>query len=83
MARFDLTDFEWSVIQPLLPNKVRGVPHADDRRRLNGIFGGYGRARLGRHSFALRPAYDLREPLQPLAQGRGLGQAFAGCFKGL
>ena len=25
MARFDLTDFEWSVIQPLLPNKVRGV----------------------------------------------------------
>ncbi|MHC4092846.1 MAG: IS5/IS1182 family transposase, partial [Planctomycetota bacterium] len=26
MARFDLTDFEWSVIQPLLPNKPRGVP---------------------------------------------------------
>ena len=25
MARFDLTDFEWFVIQPLLPNKVRGV----------------------------------------------------------
>lgn len=24
--RFDLTDFEWSVIQPLLPNKPRGVP---------------------------------------------------------
>ena len=22
MARFDLTDFEWSVIQPLLPTKV-------------------------------------------------------------
>jgi transposase len=26
MARFDLTDFEWCVIQPLLPNKPRGVP---------------------------------------------------------
>ncbi len=26
MARFDLTDFEWSVISPLLPNKPRGVP---------------------------------------------------------
>lgn len=25
MARFDLTDFEWSVIEPLLPNKPRGV----------------------------------------------------------
>ena len=34
----DLTDFEWSVIQPLLPNKPRGVPRVDDRRVLNGIF---------------------------------------------
>ena len=38
MARFDLTDFESSVIQPLLPNKPRGVPRVDDRRVLNGIF---------------------------------------------
>jgi len=26
MARYDLTDFEWKVIKPLLPNKPRGVP---------------------------------------------------------
>ncbi len=38
MARFDLTDFEWSVIQPILPNKPRGVPGVDDRSVLNGIF---------------------------------------------
>ena len=38
MARFDLTEFEWSVIQPLLPNKPRGVPRVDDRRVLNEIF---------------------------------------------
>lgn len=38
MARFDLTDVEWSIIQPLLPNKVRGVPRVNDRRVLNGIF---------------------------------------------
>ncbi len=38
MARFDLTDFERSVNQPLLPNKPRGVPRVDDRRVLNGIF---------------------------------------------
>ncbi|MFN3614280.1 MAG: IS5/IS1182 family transposase, partial [Rubrimonas sp.] len=25
MARFDLSDFEWGLIQPLLPNKPRGV----------------------------------------------------------
>lgn len=38
MARFDLTDFERSVIQPLLPDKPRGVARVDDRLVLNGIF---------------------------------------------
>jgi transposase len=38
MNRYALTDFEWSVIAPLLPNKPRGVPRVDDRRVLNGIF---------------------------------------------
>ena len=28
MGRFDLTDFEWSVIEPLLPTDVRGVERA-------------------------------------------------------
>ena len=37
MARFDLNDFEWTVIQPLLPTKVRGITRADDRRVINGI----------------------------------------------
>jgi len=36
--RYELTDFEWSIIQPLLPNKPRGVPRADDRMVLNGIY---------------------------------------------
>ena len=35
--RFDLTDFEWAVIEPLLPNNSRGVPRVDDRRVINGI----------------------------------------------
>ncbi len=26
--RYELTDFEWSIIEPLLPNKPRGVPRA-------------------------------------------------------
>jgi transposase len=37
-GRFDLTDKEWAIIAPLLPNKPRGVPRVDDRRVLNGIF---------------------------------------------
>lgn len=39
MSRYDLTDFEWREIEPLLPNKPRGVPRVDGRRVLNGIFG--------------------------------------------
>ena len=36
--RYELTDFERSIIAPLLPNKPRGVPRADDRRVLNGYW---------------------------------------------
>ena len=35
--RHELTDREWSILSPLLPNKPRGVPRVDDRRVLNGI----------------------------------------------
>jgi transposase len=38
MGRFDLSDTEWAIIAPLLPNKPRGVARTDDRRVLNGIF---------------------------------------------
>jgi transposase len=36
--RCEVTDFEWSVIVPLLPNKPNGAPPADDREVINGIF---------------------------------------------
>jgi transposase len=36
--RYELSDFEWSIIEPLLPNKPRGVPRVDDRKVLNGIY---------------------------------------------
>ncbi|MBW4706533.1 IS5 family transposase [Roseobacter sp. YSTF-M11] len=38
MARFDLSDEEWAVVQPLLPPKGRGPARKDDRQVLNGIF---------------------------------------------
>src|ERR1700744_6439813 len=36
--RYDPTDFEWTAIKPMLPNKPRGVRRVNDRRVLNGIF---------------------------------------------
>src|SRR5262245_8368498 len=64
MSRYDLTDFEWRVIEPLLPNKQRGVPRVDDRRVLNGIF------------WVLRsgaPCRDLPSCYTRIARGRKAG----------
>ena len=38
MARYDLSETEWRLIAPLLPDKSRGVARVDDRRVVNGIF---------------------------------------------
>ena len=35
--RYELSDHEWAVIKPMLPNKPHGVPRVNDRRVLNGI----------------------------------------------
>ncbi len=82
--RYELTDFEWSIIEPLLPNKPRGVPRADDRKVLNGI---YWRLRtglaLGRYPGALRAADDLLQSLRAGAEARCVGPDFRGCFRAL
>jgi transposase len=38
IMHYELSDCEWSVIKPMLPNKPHGIPRVDDRRVLNGIF---------------------------------------------
>jgi len=35
---YELSDYEWTAIKPMLPNKPRGVRRVNDRRVLNGIF---------------------------------------------
>jgi transposase len=73
--RFELTDFECSIIAPLLPNKPRGVPRVDD---LNGI---YWRLRTGspwadipeRYGPATTRAHHFRR----WGQDRGGGTGFS------
>lgn len=38
LRRYELSDAEWAIIDPLLPRKSRGVARVEDRRVLNGIF---------------------------------------------
>ena len=72
--RFELTDAEWAIIEPLLPNKPSGVRRVDDRRVINGILW---RFRTG-SSWADVPErygrslHHLLQSLRPLAKGRGL-----------
>jgi hypothetical protein len=35
---YELSDYEWTAIRPMLPNKPRGVRRVNDCRVLNGIF---------------------------------------------
>ena len=35
---YELSDYEWTAIKPMLPNKPRGVRRVNDRLVLNGIF---------------------------------------------
>jgi transposase len=38
MGRYDLTDFEWSAIEPLMPMDRRGPKPKNNRQIINGMF---------------------------------------------
>ena len=74
MSRYDLTDFEWNVIEPLLPNKPRGVPPCRRSAGAQRHHVGVALQRsLARSAGALRALHYLLQLLQSLAQERHLG----------
>ncbi|MDP3175797.1 MAG: transposase, partial [Phenylobacterium sp.] len=38
MARYDLSEAEWRIVEPLLPAVGKGKRRVDDRQIVNGIF---------------------------------------------
>jgi transposase len=38
IMRYELSEYEWTAINPMLPNKPRGVRRVNDRRVLNGPY---------------------------------------------
>lgn len=78
MNRYELTDFQWSVIEPLLSNKPCGAPRVDDWRVLNGIMWALrSSAPLAKLDGTLRALHLRLQPLRSLAQERHMGSPAA------
>jgi transposase len=63
IMRYELSDCEWGVIKPMLPNKPRGIPRVDDRRVFNDIF------------WVLRSGAPWRDLPETWTQARWLGHS--------
>ena len=72
MARYDLSESEWRLIEPLLPNKPRGVARVDDRRVINGIFYVLRTGSPWRDLPDRYGPYTTVQPLQQMGAGWGL-----------
>ena len=70
--RYEFADYEWLAIKPMLPNKPRGVPRADDHRVLNGIFW----VLRSEHPGAIYRKRLVPAPLATTALFAGVGPAF-------
>ena len=80
--RYELSDFEWSIIAPLLPNKPRGVRALGrSQGAQRHLLAAAHRLALGRDSGALRTFDDLLQSLRPLGEDRRLGSDIRGDLK--
>ena len=83
MRRHDLSDREWTIIQPLLPQKSRRVARVDERRVTSGVLWRFRAGRMARRARALRAARPALQPLHAVARGRGLGSHSGRDLRGL
>jgi hypothetical protein len=71
--RYELSDYEWTAIKPMLPNKPRGVRRVNDRRVLSGIFWVLLRCSVARPARDLWSPHHLLQSLRAVATGWRLG----------
>ena len=75
--RYELTDHEWAVIRPMLPNKPRGVPRVNDSTKFDFSSGAFTTGQMVPHYDELmrRPVGEMMteavgrvEPATPLTR---------------
>ena len=72
--RYEFSDYEWTAIKQMLPNKPRGVRRANDRRVLDSIFLGPAfRCAMARPASSLWSPHHLLQSLRSLAASWRLG----------
>ena len=84
MPGHEQSDKEWSIIEPLLLRKSRGVKRVDDRRVINGILWRFRTGSSWRDvPERYGPRTTLLQPVLPMARIRRLGPASGRSVKGL
>ena len=72
--RYELTDYEWAAIRPMLPNKARGVPRVDDDVSSTASAGCCDPA----HHGAICPIAMVHAPLATTVSSGGEGPEYGG-----
>jgi transposase len=71
MMRYELTDYEWAAIRPMLPNKARGVRRGTID--VGNLLGAAIRRTMARSAGLLWPMHHLLQPFRPVAKCRSVG----------
>jgi hypothetical protein len=71
MMRYELTDYEWAAIRPMLPNKARA--RGRSARPQRHLLGAAIRRTMARSAGLLWPMHHLLQPFRPMAKGRSMG----------
>jgi hypothetical protein len=73
LIRYELTDYEWAAIRPMLPNKARGVRRGTIDGPPRHLLGAAIRRTMARSAGLVWPMHHLLQSFRPVAKGRSVG----------